>query len=60
MHLSTATQPGLTPDPTSATPTPASGVDYLAQQCQERERLVREQLPPIPFTALGTPREPEV
>jgi hypothetical protein len=33
-------------------------VDYLALLRQERERLVREHLPPIPFTALGTPAGP--
>lgn len=60
VHLTTGVRPGLSPEPTPARPTPATGVDYLALLRQERERLVREQLPPIPFTALGTPREPEV
>jgi hypothetical protein len=58
VHLQTAVQPGLTPDPTPPQPTPSTGVDYLALLRQERERLVREHLPPIPFTALGTPAGP--
>ena len=55
MHLPTGVQPGLTPHPTPAAPTPATGVNYLALLRQERERLLREQLPPIPFTALSAP-----
>ena len=51
VHLQASTQPGVTPDPTPP-PTPSSGVDYLALLRQERERLLREQLPPIPFTRL--------
>jgi transposase InsO family protein len=51
VHLQKSTQPGVTPDPTPP-PTPSSGVDYLALLRQERERLLREQLPPIPFTRL--------
>jgi transposase InsO family protein len=51
VHLQTSVQPGLTLDPTPP-PQPTTGVDYLAMLRQERERLVREQLPPIPFTRL--------
>jgi putative transposase len=51
VHLQASTQPGVTPDPTPP-PTPSSGVDYLALLRQERDRLLREQLPPIPFTRL--------
>jgi transposase InsO family protein len=56
VHLQTTVQPGLTPDPTPAQPAPATGVDYLALLRQERERLLRDQLPPISFTALATAR----
>jgi putative transposase len=57
VHLQASTQPGVTPDPTPP-PTPSSGVDYLALLRQERDRLLREQLPPIPFTRLtDTPSE---
>ena len=52
-HLQTTIQPGLTPDPPPASaPAPATGVDYLALLRQEHARLLREQLPPIPFTRL--------
>jgi putative transposase len=51
IHLQASTQPGVTPDPTPP-PTPSSGVDYLALLRQERDRLLRERLPPIPFTRL--------
>jgi len=51
VHLQASTQPGVTLDPTPP-PTPSSGVDYLALLRQERQRLLREQLPPIPFTRL--------
>ncbi|MBU0496116.1 MAG: DDE-type integrase/transposase/recombinase [Chloroflexi bacterium] len=50
-HLQTASQPGLALDPTPPA-APATGVDYLALLRQEHERLLREQLPPIPFTRL--------
>ena len=50
-RLQTTVQPGLTPDPTPP-PRPTTGTDYLAMLRQERERLLREQLPPIPFTRL--------
>jgi hypothetical protein len=53
VHLHTTIQPGLTPDPVPPPP-PATGVDYLALLRQERERLLREQIPPIPFTRLTT------
>jgi len=52
VHLQTSTQPGVSPDPAPPAPTPSTGVDYLALLRQERERLLREQLPPIPFTRL--------
>ena len=51
-HVLTTVQPGLTPDPTPPPPQPTTGVDYLALLRQERERLLQEQLPPIPFTRL--------
>ncbi len=51
-RLQTTVQPGLTPDPTPPPPKPTTGTDYLAMLRQERERLLREQLPPIPFTRL--------
>ncbi len=51
VHLQKSTQPGVTLDPTPP-PTPGTGIDYLALLRQERERLLREQLPPIPFTRL--------
>jgi transposase InsO family protein len=51
VHVQAATQPGVTPDP-SPLPVPTTGIDYLAMLRQERERLLREQLPPIPFTRL--------
>ena len=51
VHLQTSTQPGVTPDPTPP-PAPSTGVDYLALLRQEREQLLRKQLPPIPFTRL--------
>ena len=50
VHLQTHIQPGLSPDPTP--PPPSTGLDYLALLRQERERLLREQMPPIPFTRL--------
>jgi hypothetical protein len=53
VHLQTTVQPGLTPDPAPAQPAPATGVDYLALLRHERERLIREHLPPIPFIALA-------
>jgi transposase InsO family protein len=51
VHLHTTIQPGLAPEPTP--PPPPTGVDYLALLRQERERLVQQQLPPIPFTRLS-------
>jgi len=51
VHLQASTQPGVTPDPTPL-PLPSTGIEYLAMLRQERERLLREQLPPIPFTRL--------
>jgi putative transposase len=51
LHIQTTVQPGVTPDPVPP-PTPTSGVDYLALLRQEYEQLLREQLPPIPFTRL--------
>jgi transposase InsO family protein len=51
-HLHTNIQPGLTPDPTPPPPPPSTGLDYLAMLRQERERLLRQQIPPIPFTRL--------
>jgi len=48
-HVLTTVQPGLTPDPTPPPPQPTTGVDYLALLRQERERLLQQQLPPIPF-----------
>jgi putative transposase len=51
LHIQATVQPGVTPDPVSP-PTPASGVDYLSLLRQEYEQLLREQLPPIPFTRL--------
>jgi transposase InsO family protein len=59
VHLQTTIQPGLTPDPIPPQPAPATGVDYLALLRQERERLVRQHLPPIPFTALTGAVSPE-
>lgn len=57
-RLNTTVQSGVTPDPTPPPP-PDTGVDYLGWLRQERERLLREQLPPISFTRLasdaGTP-----
>jgi putative transposase len=50
-HLQTTVQPGLSPDP-SPPPKPTTGTDYLALLRQEHEHLLREQLPPIPFTRL--------
>jgi transposase InsO family protein len=50
--LRTTTQPGLAPDP-APPPPPATGVDYLALLRQERDRLLLEQIPPIPFTRLS-------
>jgi transposase InsO family protein len=55
-HLQTTIQPGLTPDPTP--PRPTTGADYLALLRQEHERLLRQQLPPIPFTRLS-PDQPD-
>jgi putative transposase len=57
VHLQTSIQPGLTPDPVPSAPPPSTGLDYLAMLRQERERLLREQLPPIPFTRLTPPQE---
>jgi putative transposase len=51
-HVLTTVQPGLTPDPTPPRPSPTTGVDYLALLRQERERLLQQQLPPIPFVRL--------
>ena len=56
-HVLTTVQPGLTPDPTPP-PQPTTGVDYLALLRQERERLLHQQLPPIPFTRL-TSQDPD-
>ncbi len=52
VHLQTGVQPGLTPEPVPPPP-PRTGLDYLAMLRQERERLLRDQLPPIPFTRLN-------
>jgi putative transposase len=52
VHLQTGVQPGLTPEPVPPPP-PHTGLDYLAMLRQERERLLRDQLPPIPFTRLN-------
>jgi putative transposase len=49
VHIQATVQPGVTPDPTPL-PAPNSGIDYLAMLRQEYEQLLREQLPPIPFT----------
>ncbi len=51
LHMQTSIQAGVTPDPTPPT-APSSGVDYLAMLRQEYEQLLRQQLPPIPFTRL--------
>jgi putative transposase len=53
-HLQTHVQRGLTPDPTPTPPNPPTGVDYLDWLRQEHRRLLREQLPPIPFTRLSS------
>jgi transposase InsO family protein len=55
VHLQTSFQPGLSLDPAPPSPPPSTGLDYLAMLRQERERLLREQMPPIPFTRLNTP-----
>jgi putative transposase len=52
VHLQTGVQPGLTPEPVPPPP-PHTGLDYMAMLRQERERLLRDQLPPIPFTRLN-------
>ena len=52
VHVQTSVQPGLTPDPAPRPSAPSTGLDYLAMLRQERERLLREQMPPIPFTRL--------
>jgi hypothetical protein len=52
VHVQTSLQPGLRLDPAPPAPPPSTGLDYLAMLRQERERLLREQLPPIPFTRL--------
>ncbi len=57
VHVPTSLQPGLSLDPTPPAPPPSTGLDYLAMLRQERERLLREQLPPIPFTRLTPPQE---
>jgi putative transposase len=49
LQIQKSVQPGVTPDPLPP-PTPTSGVDYLAMLRQEYEQLLRQQLPPIPFT----------
>jgi hypothetical protein len=51
LHMQVSTEPGVTPDPAPIA-APTTGIDYLAMLRQERERLLREQLPPIPFTRL--------
>jgi putative transposase len=51
--MQTSVQPGLTPDPAPPAPAPSTGVDYLDWLRQEHQRLLREQLPPIPFTRLS-------
>jgi len=53
-RLQTSVQPGLTPDPTPPAPAPSTGVDYLDWLRQEHQRLLRQQLPPIPFTRLAS------
>jgi len=53
LHIQTTVQPGVTPDPVPPS-VPSTGVDYLALLRQEYEQLLREQLPPIPFTRLST------
>jgi hypothetical protein len=57
VHLQTSLQPGLSLDPLPPAPPPSTGLDYLAMLRQERERLLREQMPPIPFTRLTPPQE---
>jgi putative transposase len=54
LHIQASIQPGVSPDP-APIPAPSTGIDYLAMLRQERERLLREQLPPIPFTRLAPP-----
>jgi putative transposase len=51
LHIQASIQPGVSPDP-APLPAPSTGIDYLAMLRQERDRLLREQLPPIPFTRL--------
>jgi putative transposase len=53
LQIQATVQPGVTPDPVPPS-TPTSGVDYLSLLRQEYELLLREQLPPIPFTRLTT------
>ncbi len=57
VHVPTSLQPGLNLDPAPPAPPPSTGIDYLAMLRQERERLLREQMPPIPFTRLTPAQE---
>jgi putative transposase len=57
LHVANSLQPGLKLDPTPPPPPPSTGLDYLAMLRQERERLLQEQMPPIPFTRLNPPQE---
>jgi putative transposase len=59
LHVQTSFQPGLSLDPAPPAPPPSTGLDYLAMLRQERERLLREQMPPIPFTRLNPAQEDE-
>jgi hypothetical protein len=57
LHVANSLQPGLKLDPAPPPPPPSTGLDYLAMLRQERERLLQEQMPPIPFTRLNPPQE---
>ncbi len=59
-EIVTTTHPNVEPDPVP-TPSPDTGLDYLALLRTERERLLQEQLDTIHFTQLGSsnPKENE-
>ena len=59
-EIVTTTHPDVEPDPVP-TPSPDSGLDYLALLRTERERLLQEQLETIQFTRLDSsnPKENE-